>query len=242
VDSGLYAACAGLKARVQHLDLVGNNLANVNTTGYRSQQPTFSSLLAMRSGAIPTELNLAVNDFGVLQGSRIDLMPGNLEHTGNQLDLGIEGKAFFTVQTRSGVVYTRNGAFRTSPSGQLMTSEGDLVLGEQGPITLPGGVVSISPDGTISVAGAVAGKLRLIEFSSEAQPRPVGNSYYSAEAVRPATRSYVREGMLEASNVNAVNATVSLIALQRHAEMLQRALSTFHNDFNRIAAAELPRI
>jgi flagellar basal-body rod protein FlgF len=169
-------------------------------------------------------------------------MPGNLEHTGNQLDLGIEGKAFFTVQTRSGVVYTRNGAFRTSLSGQLMTSEGDLVLGEQGPITLPGGVVSISPDGTISVAGAVAGKLRLIEFSSEARPRPVGNSYYSAEAVRPATRSYVREGMLEASNVNAVNATVSLIALQRHAEMLQRALSTFHNDFNRIAAAELPRI
>jgi flagellar basal-body rod protein FlgF len=119
VDSGLYAACAGLKARVQHLDVVGNNLANVNTTGYRSQQPTFSSLLAMRSGAIPTELNLAVNDFGVLQGSRIDLMAGNLEHTGNQLDLGIEGKAFFTVQTRSGVLYTRNGAFRTSPSGRL---------------------------------------------------------------------------------------------------------------------------
>jgi flagellar basal-body rod protein FlgF len=242
VDSGFYAACAGLKARVQHLDVVGNNLANVNTTGYRSQQPTFSSLLAMRREAIPTELNLAVNDFGILQGSRIDLMPGNLEATGNQLDVGIEGKGFFAVQTPTGVLYTRNGSFRSSPRGQLVTSEGDLVLGEQGPITVPGGVVSISPDGTISVGGAVAGKLRLLEFPADARVKAVGTSYYSVDTARPATRSCVRQGMLETSNVNAVNATVSLIALQRHAEMLQRALSAFHNDFNRIAAGDLPRI
>jgi flagellar basal-body rod protein FlgF len=244
VNSGLYAACAGLRARVQHLDLVGNNLANINTTGYRGQQPTFSSLLALRSGAPRTELNAAVNDFGVIEDSRVDLLPGNLERTGNPLDLGIEGNAFFSVQTRAGVLYTRNGSFRTSPTGQLMTSEGDAVLGEQGPITIPSGAVSISPDGTLSVGGAVAGKLRLLEFLPGAQVKAEGTSYYSApgNATRPAARSYVRQGMLEASNVNAVNATVSLIALQRHAEMLQRALSSFHNEFNRIAAQDLPRI
>jgi flagellar basal-body rod protein FlgF len=244
VNSGLYAACAGLRARVQHLDLVGNNLANVNTTGYRAQQPTFSSLLALRTGAPQSQLNTAINDFSVMQDSRVDLLSGNLERTGNQLDLAIEGNAFFSVQTRGGVLYTRNGGFRTSPTGQLVTSEGDPVLGEQGPITIPSGVVSISPDGTLSVGGAVAGKVKLVEFMPGAQFKAAGTSYYSAEAsaTRPPTRSYVRQGMLEASNVNAVNATVSLIALQRHAEMLQRALSSFHNEFNRIAAQDLPRI
>lgn len=244
MNSGLYAACAGLRARVQHLDLVGNNLANVNTTGYRAQQPTFSSLLALRVGAARSELNTAINEFGVLQDSRVDLLSGNLERTGNQLDLAIEGSAFFSVQARAGILYTRNGGFRTSPTGQLVTSEGDTVLGEQGPITIPSGVVSISPDGTLSVNGAVAGKVKLVEFMPGARLKAAGTSYYSVEtsATRPPTRSYVRQGMLEASNVNAVNATVSLIALQRHAEMLQRALSSFHNEFNRTAAQDLPRI
>src|SRR5581483_2770170 len=244
VNSGLYAACAGLRARVQHLDLVGHNLANVNTTGFRGQQPTFSSLLVLRTGAPRSELNVALNDFGVIEDSRVDLLSGNLERTGNQLDLAIEGKAFFVVQTLAGVLYTRNGSFRTSPTGQLTTSEGDAVLGEQGPITVPGGVVSISPDGTLSVGGAVAGKLKLVEFSPGAQLKAVGTSYYSSlePMTKSTTRSYVRQGMLESSNVNAVSAAVSLIALQRHAEMLQRSLSSFHNEFNRIAAQDLPRI
>jgi flagellar basal-body rod protein FlgF len=244
VDSGLYAACAGLRARIDHLDLVGNNLANVNTTGYRAQQPAFSSLLAIRGDSPITELNVAVNDFGVLQESRIDLLPGNLERTGGQLDLAIEGTGFFSVQARSGVLYTRNGSFRTSTNGQLITSQGDPVLGEQGPITVPGGAVSISPDGTVSVGGAICGKLRLTEFSRGAQVKAVGTSYYSApgDTIKPSPRSYVRQGMLETSNVNSVEASVSLIALQRHAEMLQRALSSFHNEFDRIAAADLPRL
>ncbi len=244
MNSGLYAACAGLRARVQHLDLVGHNLANVNTTGFRGQQPTFSSLLVLRTGAPRSELNVALNDFGVIEDSRVDLLSGNLERTGNQLDLAIEGKAFFVVQTLAGVLYTRNGSFRTSPTGQLTTSEGDAVLGEQGPITVPGGVVSISPDGTLSVGGAVAGKLKLVEFSPSAQLKAVGTSYYSSlePMTKSTTRSYVRQGMLESSNVNAVSAAVSLIALQRHAEMLQRSLSSFHNEFNRIAAQDLPRI
>lgn len=243
MDSGFYAACTGLRARVESLDLVAHNLANLNTTGYRGQQPTFRSLLALAADVAAPELNRAINNFGVLQSSRTDLSPGNLERTGNQLDLAVEGRAFFAVQTSVGILYTRNGNFQVSHKGQLVTAQQDLVLGEQGPIQVPGGTVSVGPDGTISVSGAVAGKLRLAEFNDPASLKPVGDSYYASEGTtRIAKNSYVRQGLLETSNVNPVTATVSLIALQRHAEMLQRALSTFHTEFNRIAAADLPRV
>jgi len=244
MNSGYYAACAGFRARLENLDLAAHNLANVNTTGYRGQQPTFESILAA-SGSMPVnELNRAINNFGVLSGSRTDLLSGSMERTGNPLDLAIEGNAFFAVQTPRGVLYTRNGNFRVSGTGQLVTGEGDPVLGEQGPISLPGGEVSISADGTLSSSGAVAGKLRLVDFPSATALTAAGGSYYQAVDGKSqvAKGSYVRQGMLEGSNVNAVAAAVGLIALQRHAEMLQRALSAFNSDFNRIAANDLPRI
>ncbi len=244
MNSGYYAACSGLRARIDNLDLVAHNLANVNTVGFRGQQTTFQSWLATSRAGELGDLNRAINNYGVLGGSRTELVAGSMERTGNLLDLAIEGKAFFAVQTAQGVLYTRNGNFRISPGGQLVTGEGDPVLGEQGPISLPGGDVAISADGTMSSAGAVAGKVRLVEFTGNATLVPVAGSYYELKSgsAQVSKESYVRQGMLEGSNVNAVAATVSLIALQRHAEMLQRALSVFHGDLNRIAANDLPRI
>jgi flagellar basal-body rod protein FlgF len=244
MDSGYYAACAGLSARVKSLDLVANNLANLNTTGYRGQAATFRSLLAGAGRIDANPLNRAVNDFGVLSGTRLDLGPGNLETTGNPLDLGLEGSGFFEVQAQGGRVYTRNGSFQVSAKGQLVTAQGDLVLGAQGPVTVPNGLLSISGDGTLSVDGAVAGKLRLVDFSPDAGLVATGNSYYQApsDAVAQSSEASVRQGMLESSNVNAVSATVGLIAIQRNAEMMQRALDTFYSDFNRIAVTDLPRV
>lgn len=244
MNSGVYAACAGLVARTQALDLAANNLANVNTTGFRGQQPEFRSMLAQSSGRLVSAEAAAVNDFGVVGGFHLDLTQGNLERTGNPLDVGIEGPGFLAVQTADGVRYTRNGNLRVSSDNRLLTQEGDAVLGEQGSVTLPSGEVSISADGTISVGGALAGRLKIVEFDSATQITQAGQSYYSAPsaAVRPAARTSVRQGMLESSNVNSVSAAVSLIALQRHAEMLNRTLSTFHSEFNRMAAEDLPRV
>ncbi|MBZ5573072.1 MAG: flagellar basal-body rod protein FlgF [Acidobacteriia bacterium] len=244
MNSGYYAACAGLRAQTQALELIASNVANINTTGYRGQQPMFRSLLASFSGELANPLNYAINNYNVLGGSRTDLSAGNLERTGNPLDLGIEGNGFFAVQTQAGTLYTRNGNFQASPRGQLTTAAGDPVLGEQGPITLPSGVISISADGTLSVSGAVAGKLRIVEFSSVGDVEPVGGSYYSAvvNSVRPAVLSYVRQGMLESSNVNSVSSVVDLITVQRRAEMLERAMAAFHSNFDHIAASELGRV
>lgn len=244
MNSGYYSACAGLQAQTQALELVANNLANLSTSGYRGQQVTFRSLLAGYAGAASNQLNRAINDYDVLGDTRTDLSAGNLEQTGNPLDLGIEGSGFFVVQTAAGVRYTRNGGFQVSAKNQLTTAGGDPVLGDQGPIILPEGHVSISADGTLSVDGAVAGTLRVVEFAAGVSLRSEGLGLYSSFGAPPqaATASYVRQGMLESSNVNAVLATVNLMTVQRHFEMLQGAISAYYNTFNRIAAQDLSRV
>jgi flagellar basal-body rod protein FlgF len=244
LNSGYYAACAGLQAQSQALEVIANNLANINTAGYRGQQALFRSLLATSSSEAGDPLNQAINNFSTLGGSRTDLTAGNLDRTGNPLDLAIEGSGFFAVQTQAGTLYTRNGNFQVSSNGHLTTATGDFVLGEQGPVILPSGEISISPDGTISAAGAIAGKLQVMEFLPDSTPEPAGHAYYSVppNATRIAANSYVRQGMLEASNVNPVTAVVDLLMVQRRAEMLERAMSAFHSNLDHIAASDLPKI
>lgn len=244
MDSGFYAACAGLRAQSQALEVAAHNLANLNTAGFRGQQTAFQSLLALARPAAANVLNQTTNNYGVLEGTHLDLSVGNLENTGNPLDLGIEGAGFFTIQTARGTRYTRNGSFKVSRSGELVTGNGDPVLGETGVIRVPSGAVAISADGTLSVKGAVAGRIRLTEFSPDTPLTSEGQALLAAPAgsARPARHTSVAQGALESSNVNAVGAAVNLIGVQRQAEMMQRALSIFYSEFNRIATGDLPRV
>jgi flagellar basal-body rod protein FlgF len=245
VDSGYYAACTALKTQSQALELAANNIANVNTTGYRGQIPSFHSMLVRQANTGPTDAwSRLLNEFNVLNGARLDLRQGNLAETGNPLDLAIEGPGFFAAQTKAGTLYTRNGSFRVSAAGQLVTAAGDPVLGEAGPITVPAGAMAVSADGTVSVNGTVVGKLRLVEFPNGSAVEPAGGAYYSGAAkdAKSAISSSVQQGMIEGSNINPVTAMVGLISAQRQAEMVQRAMSAFYADFNRIAADELPRV
>ena len=244
MNSGYYAACAGLRAQTEALELVANNLANLSTTGFRGQLPTFRSLLAGAPAVGLSPLNYAINNFNVLGETRIDQSAGNLEQTGNALDVAIEGGGFLVVATPAGTRYTRNGSLKLSAKGLLTTQTDDSVLGDQGPITVPSGIPAIGADGTLSVNGAVVDKLRVVEFAPASPPISEGNSYYSAPvgASHPATGSNLRQAMLETANVNSVTAAVTMIAVQRHFEMLQGALSAFYTTFNRIAADELPRL
>jgi flagellar basal-body rod protein FlgF/flagellar basal-body rod protein FlgG len=249
MDSGYYAAAAGLAAQTQALELVAHNLANLSTTGYRGEQTTFRSLLAGRgsagSGAVSANaLNAAVNNFGVLSGSRLDLTPGSLAPTGNPLDVGVAGSGFLAVQSAQGILYTRDGSLHLTPAGQLVTSQGNAVLGAQGPVTLPSGNVAISSDGTISVEGAVVDKLQLAEFPPGTNLTAVGNATYSAPggSALIAANSSIRQGMLEGSNVSPTEGVVQLITVQRNAEMLSRALSALDGQLNQIAVQDLPKV
>ena len=244
MDSGFYAACAGLRAQSQALEVAAHNLANLNTSGFRGQQTSFQSVLALARPIASNVLNAATNNFGVLEGTHVDLQPGSLLATGNLLDVGIEGNGFFAIQTAQGTRYTRNGNFRVAQTGELTTAAGDPVLGESGVIRVPAGTVSISPDGTLSVNRAVAGKISLVEFVPGTRVLSEGDALLNApsESTSPARSASLRQGTLESSNVNAVGGVMSLIAVQRQAEMMQRALSLFHTEFNRIAANDLPHV
>jgi flagellar basal-body rod protein FlgF len=245
MDSGFYAACTALLARSQTLDLVANNLANVSTPGYRAQHDSFRSLLATTSAVPLSGLNQAVNDYSILGGGQLDLSQGSLERTGNDLDLGIQGSGFFAVQTAGGQLFTRDGNFHVSPKGQLVTSAGDAVLGTDGhPIQIVGAPVSVGPDGTISVNGALAGQLKIVDFPAGTPLESAGKTYYSApdKTAVPATQASIQQGMLEGSNVNAVASSIELITVQRYAELMQRALTMFHTEMNQVATQDLPRV
>jgi flagellar basal-body rod protein FlgF/flagellar basal-body rod protein FlgG len=233
-----------LRAQSQALEVAAHNLANLNTTGFRGQLASFQSLLAITRPVVPNVLNLATNNFGVLEGTHLDLGAGNLERTGNPLDVGIEGSGFFAIQTAQGTRYTRNGSFHLARTGELVTAAGNPVLGDNGVIRVPAGAIAISSDGTLSVNSAIAGKIRLVEFAPDTKLVSEGEALLSAPAgsERPARQTTVQPGALESSNVNPIAAVTTLIGVQREAEMMQRALSTFYSEFNRIAANDLPRV
>ena len=247
MESGYYAAFAGLLAGTQALELAANNLANISTIGYKAQSEFYKSLTASLGRSNPRQmnsLNQAINNYGVLGGAAVDVRPGTLERTGNVLDLAMEGSGFFVVQTQAGARYTRNGNFRVDANGQLVTAGGNPVMGDQGPIQIPSGSVSVSPDGTISSKGAVVGRLQIVDFPPGTGFVPEGTSTYNATTGSPAPADdpRVRQGTLEQSNMNPITGTVGLIMIQRQTQLLQQALSIFHNEFDKSAAEELARV
>jgi flagellar basal-body rod protein FlgF/flagellar basal-body rod protein FlgG len=244
MDSGFYAACTGLIAQTDALELTANNLANLSTTGYKGQLEFHRSLEASLGKYRLSALNQAVNNYGVLGGAAIDLKAGEFQKTGNSLDLAIEGSGFFVVKTPAGVRYTRNGSFHTDAAGRLLTATGDQLLGEQDPVELPSGTVTISSDGTVSQRGAVVAQLKLVKFKLGTPLAAEGNSYYSAPAGSelPADDPRLSQGTLESSNMNPVTGAVSLITLQRHAQLLEQAVSIFHSVFNNAPAQDLSRV
>jgi flagellar basal-body rod protein FlgF len=244
MSSGYYAACTGLMSRTLALDTIANNLANVSTAGFRASHNIFSSVLASSADSSLSVLNQDANEYGVLSGTQLDTSQGALVTTGNSLDLAVEGAGYFTVQTAKGTVYTRGGNFRVSPQGQLITSAGDPVMGDTGPITIVGDPVSISTDGTISSNDAISGRLKMVEFPPGVAIESAGGTYYTAPAgsAVAATNSQVRQGMLESSNVNPVTSVVEMITAQREVETMRRVLTMFSTEMDKTAAQDLPRV
>lgn len=245
MDSGLYAACAGLIARTQQLDTIASNLANASSAGFRGQKNIFGTVLAeaARHGNL-SALNQATNSYGILSGTQLDQAQGAITSTGNQLDVALEGPGYFKVQTANGVAYTRNGNFQVSSAGVLTTANGDAVLGQSGPITLARGVVTISPDGTVSSGGTITGKLAVVDFKAPTVPVSRGNGYYTADATREgsATGTTIRQGFTESSNVSPVDGVVELIAAQRSAETMRHVLTMLDSEMDKTAVQDLARV
>jgi flagellar basal-body rod protein FlgF/flagellar basal-body rod protein FlgG len=207
----------------RELDVVANNLANMNTTGYKADGSLFEEYLSSKARAAPTDSRVSfVQDRGVWH----DMSQGALDRTGNPLDLAIDGKGYLVVQTPAGQRYTRNGALKTDATGQLVTSEGYPVLGDNGPIVFQqtDHQVQISRDGTISVregasnADAARGHLRVVTFANPQQLQKYGSSSFTAiqgAQPQPAQDAGIVQGSIEQSNVRSVVEMSRMIEITR---------------------------
>jgi flagellar basal-body rod protein FlgF len=245
MDSGYYAAMTGLVARTQALDTAASNLANAQTPGYRAEREYFRSAL-LGPDAADSQLGRTVNNYGLLGGDRLSSAQGPLQTTGNSLDLAIQGEGFFQIQTANGLRYTRDGGFHRAPNGQLTTSAGEPVLSAAGkPIPVPPGEVTVGADGAVSVAGGTVATVGVLTFPPGTQLTPEGaNRYLAPAGVQPAVSkaASIHQGAIESANQDVIQGSLDLIVMQRQAEMMQKALTIFHTEFNKIATEDLPRV
>jgi flagellar basal-body rod protein FlgF len=245
MDSGYYAALTGLVARTQALDTAAANLANAQTPGYRAEREFFRSTL-LGPDAQNSQLGRTVNNFGLLGGDRLNMDQGAVTSTGNPLDLAIEGEGMFEVRTANGLRFTRDGGFHRSSAGQLVTEAGETVLSSAGnAIQLPPGEVTVGSDGAVSVDGGVVSTVGVFTFPTGTQLKPEGaNRYLPPEGVKAvlSTKSSIRQSAIEAANQDVIQGSLDLIVMQRQAEMMQKALTIFHTEFNKTATEDLPRI
>lgn len=251
---GIYSAASGMLAESLRTDVTSNNLANANTTGYKKDvavNKDFASLLIKRINDGQEE---NIGRLGV--GVQVDEVvtrhdPGVTRVTGNPLDLAIEGKGFFVVETPAGICYTRNGNFTRDSLGQLVTQEGYRVQGQGGAIQLDGpatvssnGTVWVTPDdGGDQVEATEVDQLQFVEFDNEKQLRKIGDGLYAytGEEAPAQASGIIQQGMIEGSNVNVVTEMVNMITGYRAYEISAKVVQT-HDTLLDKAANEVGRV
>ena len=235
---GLYTAATGMNAQQLNIDVTSNNIANVNTTGFKKSRAEFQDLMYERLNyTAGTTSQNTVNPTGIdvglgvrMSGVQRDFLQGNLKLTGNALDIAIEGKGFFMITLPDGNIgYTRNGGFKVNADGDIVNGDGYLL---EPPINVPQNYVdvSIGQDGTVTATDPTdnsiqdLGRIELTDFVNPAGLEPYGDSMFlqtdvSGDPVQgfPTENAMggVRQGMIESSNVALVNEMVDLITAQR---------------------------
>jgi flagellar basal-body rod protein FlgG len=240
----LYSAAAGMQSQQMNLDVIANNLANVNTTGYKKSKIEFQDLLystvsspgAEQGGGtqLPTGLQVGHGSRAVAT-SRV-FTDGELTQTDAQTDVAIKGDGFFEVQMTDGSrAFTRDGALKISSDGRVTTSEGLVVQGGWQPITA-GSSVTISPNGEVSVksaSGTTSFQVQIVRFANPSGLESIGHNLFketaasgSAEQGTPNTNGYgeLAQGYLELSNVKTVEEMVNMIMAQRAYEVNSKAV------------------
>ncbi|MEP7116893.1 MAG: flagellar hook basal-body protein [Acidobacteriota bacterium] len=234
---GHYVALSGMRTRLDELDRLANDIANVGTAGYKAERtgqrnaprPVFDD-------ALETAIDASTG------GRRLDARPGAIEPTGRALDIAIEGGGFLAVDTPAGVRYTRNGHLSRGDDGAVLTADGAVVKGVDGPITIGKGTVKVEGDGTVYSDGAAVGRLSIVQFTDPgALTREGGALLRGDETPTPVTMPSVRTGSLEQANVSVVDRIAELTSVNRSFQALQKAVSVLMNDVDGRAIDSLGR-
>ncbi len=221
---------SALEARMKIVDVITNNLANANTTGFKRD---FGHILQ--------------NETGFDIGTRVDLSTGDLVSTGNDLDVAINGQGFFAIQTPNGVRYTRNGSFSLNAGGELVTKDGMPVLNSSGAtINIGHGKVAIQDSGIVTVDGHETATLKIVTFDDPQRLQKEGLYRFvwngKPDSIKDVSEPHLKSSALERSNVNAMDEMVHLMSAYREFEAVQRTLKTLMTDMNSKLVQELGKL
>lgn len=244
---GLYTSASGLVAEMARTDVISNNLANVDTTGFKKDRAIFRAFPEMNIHRIDDPAVMSPKDkidprpfIGVLgTGAMLDeintdFVQGSIENTSNPLDLALSGEGFFEVQTPGQVRYTRDGSFTRNQEGYLVTKDGYYVLGQNGPIQLPdGNDISINRRGEVFSGGNFVDRLLVVTFADQRQLLKEGDNLYAAGQQPIASDSEVIQGALEGSNVSPIGEMVDLITAFRAYEANQKVVKANDDTLDR---------
>ena len=237
------AQLIGLSRQValqRQMDVVANNIANINTTGFKSEQLLFQEFLmpVARDRDFPMlDQRLSyTEDWATIH----DMSVGTIVQTGNPLDVALSGEGFLMVQTPGGERYTRSGNLQIDAAGQLVTVDGDPVLTDAGPIRFAAGEtdITIAPDGAIASSAGNRGKLRVVEFADPQAATREGMNLWAGGNAQPATSTQVLQGSIEKSNVSGVSEVTEMIRIQRAYESIASLMSQ-QDDLRRSAVQRL---
>jgi flagellar basal-body rod protein FlgF len=237
-------AASGMRARMETLDMLANNLANATTAGFKADREFYNLYLSAEAQAGAEGPDAA--KMPIIDKPWTDFTQGTITPTGNTLDLAISGKGFFVVDGPNGPLYTRNGNFRLSPRGQLQTADGYAVRAQGGAgITLNSALpVEVAADGTVHQNGTTIAKLDLAEFDSTSSLRKRQGNYFHFmdPTLKPTSSSAeVLQGKLEAANGGPAEMAVRLVSVMRQFETLQRAM-TIGAEMNRRSVEEVAKV
>jgi flagellar basal-body rod protein FlgF len=228
MENSIYVGLSRAVALQRDMDTVSNNIANMNTPGFRGQYMLFEEFIEKPKG-IEDPLSMVL-DYGQYMSNR----PGTMKMTNNPLDAAIQGTGFFSVQRGDDIFYTRAGNFQRNVDGQLVTTDGDAVLSAGGaPIIIPEDSIEvrIAENGTISNQGGEIGQLAVTEFDNINTLEAVGDGMYRARENAngvAAIDSRVIQGVLEGSNVNAISEMTRMIDVHRAYQSIHKMLHTEH--------------
>lgn len=234
MHKGIYIATSGAVLKQNHIDLIAQNLANVNTIGYRREYLTFADYLInevnkVSDDKIMTKLNKKVFDFS----------KGEFVNTGKPLDIAIEGEGFISLE---GNRYTRRGDLTIDKNGYLVNFKGYKVLGNNGEINVGTNVVpEISSDGKVWVNGHIIDEIKVVDFERYDSFIKIDSCTFKTDEIGSKIKINILNGYLETSNVSPVYEMISMIEAMRDFESYQKAIQIFDESTNKIVN-ELARI
>jgi flagellar basal-body rod protein FlgG len=249
MQASMYSSLFGALTQQHRLDVIANNLANADTTGFKKDALAFRNTFRMYAHDMtnpnpsieneipwPKSEQLSMTRIG---RHHVDHTQGALRRTENPLDLALNGQGFFKVQTNEGTFYTRNGQFQVNAQGRISSPSGALLLGTGGPITVdPDALIQVDDNGAMYADGELVGEIQVVAFADHEILEKVGSNLYrirpearTAAAELPAEGTMVEQGTLEASNVEVVREMVDMIETLRIFEACQKSMQdSLQND------------